>query len=366
MADNLGGFARRVAIGAAAVFGVAIFLYLIYYLHIILAVVFISIVIAAALRPVAIRIQKRSPLNYAASIGIIYLGIVLLIVTSVQLVLPVVSENITAATNSIPSIIGQAGATVESITNTISPTSSAQSNQTSSETVKNVGISAVESLATVPLGIITTVAWTISCFVLAFYWLLERDIVLSKVAELTPISHRRQVYQAWISVERKLGAYVLGQMVAGLVIGSLTFIGLFSLGVKYALLLAIFAAIVELIPMIGPFIAAAPAIVIAFFQSPVTALIVAALYILIQQIEGNIVYPKIQERISHISAFWLILSLLIGAELMGILGALVAVSIVVTIQAIYEELRPVSEVSDKLAPVRANPNAVEPPTRLTS
>ena len=336
----MGEFARRAFVASAILLGLVVALAAVYTLRTLLAVVFVSLVLSAAIRPVALDVRRSLRVGFGVAILLVFLIMFLLALVVVTLVLPLFFTDLMAFLGALPGYLEQAGPYLGSIANVIS--GGAQPTQPGGQiqALTGVGLPALAGLLAVPLGLITVAAWSITALVLAFYWLLERDVVLWRVAASTPVAQRRRVYQTWIAVERKLGAYLLGQMIVGATIGTLTFVGLLVLGVRYALLLAIIASFTELIPIVGPFLAAVPAVIIAFFQAPWLGLAVIALYVVIQQIEGNLVYPKIQERISKVSAFWLLLALLVGAELMGILGALIAVPMAVTVSAIVDELAP--------------------------
>jgi predicted PurR-regulated permease PerM len=122
------------------------------------------------------------------------------------------------------------------------------------------------------------------------------------------------------------------------IIGLTTYIGLTILGIEYALPLAVIAGLLELVPTIGPIISSVPAILIALVQSPVLAIAVAALYLLIQQAENNIIVPKVMERAVGVLPLVTILALLIGGTLFGVVGAVIAVPTVAMIQVVVEEL----------------------------
>ena len=124
------------------------------------------------------------------------------------------------------------------------------------------------------------------------------------------------------------------------IIGVATWIGLTLLRIEFALPLAVLAGLLEIIAIIGPIVAAVPAIIIALVQfgSPVPALGVAALYILIQQLENNLIVPKLMEKAVGVHPLVIILALLIGGSLFGIIGAALAVPIAATTQVLIEDI----------------------------
>jgi predicted PurR-regulated permease PerM len=143
----------------------------------------------------------------------------------------------------------------------------------------------------------------------------------------------------------RLGGWVSGQILLCLIIGSMSWLGLTVIGVPYAVVLALIAGIMEAVPNIGPIIAAVPAVLIAALYSPWQALLVAILYIVIQQLENYVVVPRVMSRAVELHPLAVLLALLVGSELMGVLGAVLAVPVTAAISVIVDEIR-----SERLAP----------------
>ncbi|MBL8031765.1 MAG: AI-2E family transporter [Candidatus Doudnabacteria bacterium] len=118
-----------------------------------------------------------------------------------------------------------------------------------------------------------------------------------------------------------------------------TYVGLTILGVKYALVLALLAGLLEVVPYMGPFLSAVPAVLFAFVQSPALALAVIVLYILVQKSESYVLVPKIMQKTVGTSPLVVLVSLLIGFKLAGILGLLLAVPIAGALMVLLEEFR---------------------------
>lgn len=138
-------------------------------------------------------------------------------------------------------------------------------------------------------------------------------------------------------VEEKLGAWLRGQMVLSFIVGVLVFIGLLILGVEFALPLAIIAGLLEVVPVIGPIISAIPAVLIALTISPFLALLVAGLYVVIQQVEGHVIVPQIMKRAVGLNPLLVILAIFIGGRLLGLGGVFLAVPIAVVVQLVLQE-----------------------------
>lgn len=136
----------------------------------------------------------------------------------------------------------------------------------------------------------------------------------------------------------KLGLWLQGQMLLSILVGSLVFIGLKVLGIQFALVLAVIAASLEVIPGLGPIIASIPAIFVAFIQKPSLALFVIILYIAIQQFENHIVVPLVMRKMLGVPAVIVIISLLVGASVAGLVGAILAVPVAVVAIEIIQDI----------------------------
>ena len=128
-----------------------------------------------------------------------------------------------------------------------------------------------------------------------------------------------------------MGMWLRGQLFLSFIVGLLVYIGLLILGVKYALVLALIAAILEIIPFIGPTIAAIPAILVGLTDSWIKALVVVILYFVVQQLENHIIVPKVMQKAVGLNPIVVIIVIMVGAKLGGIVGALIAVPVAAAI-----------------------------------
>ncbi|MBX3051665.1 MAG: AI-2E family transporter [Caldilineaceae bacterium] len=174
--------------------------------------------------------------------------------------------------------------------------------------------------------------------VLAFYWLIARTESLELFLKLTPSEHRLQLRVLWNDIETRLGAYLRGQIILMLIVGSLSFVGLLVLQVPNALALAVIAGLTEAIPLVGPLLGAIPAILIGLLISPATALLVALLYTIIQILENNILVPKIMSANVGLNPLVVIIAIIAGSTLNGIVGALFAIPIAGAIQVVAQHM----------------------------
>ncbi len=163
--------------------------------------------------------------------------------------------------------------------------------------------------------------------VISFYLAVQEDGVGDFLRIVTPVTQEKYVIGLWQRSREKIGQWAKGQLLLGLIIGVLAYLGLSILQVKYALLLAIIAAIMELIPFFGPVLSAVPAVLLGFSDSFVLGLLVLGFYIIIQQFENHLIYPLVVRKIVGIPPILVIIVLFVGARLAGFLGLLLAVPI---------------------------------------
>lgn len=338
-------FARRATVVVAIFFAFLVGLILLYTIRLIVVVLFLALILSAAIRPLVLSIERDLRMSRALAAATVYLGLGLMVAVVAVAILPAVVVEIVALVANLPIYLDLIATQLVLLEAFIARYEQVPGLTQQLARLPALVVGTAEQLAALPLGIFSLLAWLISIVFLAFYWLLERDAALHRISRLLPGPRRRRMQHLILRVEDRLGAYVRGELLVMGIIGLLTLAGLLVLGVRFALVLALLAALLEIIPIIGPILAAVPAVIIAFFQSPLLALAVIGLYTVIQQVEGNLIYPKVQERIVQVNAFFILLALLVGAELMGILGALIAVPALVALAVVLDELAPAEEPS---------------------
>ena len=214
---------------------------------------------------------------------------------------------------------------------------------TVSEAVQQTPVPGSDAVGTVLgaiWGVIGGVFGLVTILIVAFYLLVDSESIVRTFVRLFPRSERERVLDACRRVATKVSAWLAGQLLLAGIIGTTAALGLWLMGVPYFYVLALIAAIGEMIPVVGPLLAAVPAVLVAFTVSPALALGVTVFFILQQQFENHVLVPKVMERQVGISAVVVIVSLLIGGSLLGIMGAILAVPTAAILQVVFEELAP--------------------------
>ena len=198
--------------------------------------------------------------------------------------------------------------------------------------------SLVSRVISVPVGVFSAVFGAVTVVLLAVFWLSATErLDHSVVARMAP-DQRLRVRRLSRAVSQRLGGWARGQLLLMLAIGLVSFLVLLALGVDYPVPLAIWAGLTEIIPLLGPILGAVPAVLVALADDPVKALAVGLAYLLIQQVEGNFLVPKVMERVVGLHSYLVLASVLIGGALLGILGVLLAVPVAATVDALITEL----------------------------
>ena len=178
----------------------------------------------------------------------------------------------------------------------------------------------------------------VTILILTFYMLVDSWSLREYALHLFPRQHRARVDAASRQVMNKVSAWLAGQLLLGGTIGATSAIGLWALGIPYFYVLALLSALGEMIPIVGPILAAIPAIAVASTVSLKKVIFVIIFFVVQQQLENHILVPKIMSRQVGLSPVTVIVSLLIGGSLLGIVGALLAVPTAAILQVIASEL----------------------------
>jgi predicted PurR-regulated permease PerM len=174
--------------------------------------------------------------------------------------------------------------------------------------------------------------------IISFYLSVQRNGLENFLKIITPVEYEDYILDLWKRSRRKIGRWIQGQILLGILVGVLVFLGLTILGVEYALTFALLAAVFELIPIFGPILASIPPIAVAFLQSPTLALAVLALFVIIQQFENHLIYPLVVRKIVGVPPILVILSLIIGVKIGGFFGILLAIPAVTVAMEFFNDM----------------------------
>jgi len=332
-------YSTRVILKIAALILAGVFLW---FVREVLALFLLALVLASAMDPLADYLSKHK-IPRAVSVIAVYAFVLGLIVLAVSFILPSISRQIRLLVENLPQALERLNASYPSLAVFFGP-------ETLSDLIKSFlsgesGSGAVSRT----LGVFNSFFGFLTVLVVSFYLVVaEQTGIKEFIRPLVPPAKREQIIHLIEKIQRKMGLWVLGQLILSVVIFIFTYVGLSLLGVEYALVLALLAGLLEVVPYIGPILAAVPASLFALLQGPGVALAVIVLYILVQKTENYVLAPKIMQKTVGVSPLIVILALLVGFKLAGIVGLLLAVPLVSAGMVVIEEFmgEKTSETSD--------------------
>jgi len=297
----------------------ALSVWLLYIIRDLLILLFVAVIFTSALSP-AVNIFVKLKLPRALGIVITYIIVFAVVGGLLASILPPLIEQTGRLITTLPPLL------VDKFNLTSVDRSIFQSE------LANVS----KSLYTLALDLFTNFLMIIFLVVLTFYLLLEKESLQERAANLF-IGRQTRVRNLFIKIENKLGGWLRGQLLLTVIIGTAVYIGLVILNIPYALPLALFAGVLEVVPVIGPIVSALPAIGLAITISPVLAGGVAAMYFIVQQLENHVVVPQVMKRAVGLNPLMVILAIAVGGRLLGLAGGILAVPITVVIQIIVAD-----------------------------
>jgi predicted PurR-regulated permease PerM len=193
---------------------------------------------------------------------------------------------------------------------------------------------------TIGVSALTTLLQLVLMFIVAFLLALDAAAFRRVLRRLVPNDYRTDFDQIWRKVRKMLYAYVRGQLIIAALIGVLSGIACAVLGLPDAIALGMLAGVTALIPYLGPFIGAIPAVLVGLAASPIKALLIAVIYFLISNVILNFVYPKVMGDAVRLSPILVIVAFIAGFSWAGILGMFVAVPIAATLRILFDHIYP--------------------------
>jgi predicted PurR-regulated permease PerM len=295
-------------------------------LHVVLLVL-TAIILAEGLRgPVSMLNERGVP--FALSIAAAYLALVVAVLGLVTLLAGPTGAELASLTGYQGAII----ANVDRVLNTFQVSS--QQLTSLATTLLGAAGGVVGSVVSIGSGVVAVVGDMVTVFLLSITWMAATRDLKGFVVGLFPAPRRALVDRLIAETSRAFAGYVRGVTINMLAIGLLALLACWLLHLPAPVLLGVFAGLCELIPLLGPFLGAIPAVLLGFTVSPLYPLVVAVAFLVLQQLESNVLTPVVMRHEVGLRPFVVILALLVGAALAGVWGALVAVPIGSAIQIV--------------------------------
>lgn len=309
----------------------------------ILILIFIGFILMAATKPAAVFLNRRLRMPEGLAISLVYIGVLIFVGALVYIISRPLGEEFGKFASNVPQLSTNL---VDWLLHIPFVSQVADVNQLRDffnqlfgnivDQFSTIANSVVDLTVNAFRGIVTA----LFLIIFSIYLFLEREDIKAFIVRFFDLNPSKfgHIYDR---IEIQLGAWVRGQLTLALAVGLATYIGLILLDVKYAIPLAILAGILEIVPIVGPLVTGAIVTLVGLSISPITGVFCLLLSIAVQQLENNFLVPVIMKRAVGLSPVVTIISLLIGQELFGILGAIISVPfsamISVLISAYMEE-----------------------------
>jgi predicted PurR-regulated permease PerM len=315
---------------------------LLFFLKDLVLIVLTAVVIASSIEPGVSALMRRG-LSRTLSVLALYVGVLALIFGVAYAMLPPILDDLTGLLALLPQYLHALD--VDSLLSdpAVSTAREAVAGDTSLITsvleLRNLFSSASEGAFRAVSGVFGGVVSFVLIVVLSFYFALRETGVDDFLRIVVPVKHTEYAVGLWKRSHRKIGLWMQGQLLLSLIAGVMAYLWLAILGVPYALLLAVFVAIAELIPVFGSFLSAVPAVALAATAGGLPlAFLVAGGFLVINQLQSNLIYPLVVEKVVGVPPLLVILALIAGAQLAGFLGILLSVPVAAAVQEFISDI----------------------------
>lgn len=317
---------RKVEISHRTIVFAVLFLLGLWFLYFIRGIVlqlFVAFLLTTILAP-AVTLLGKIKIPRGISILITYIFMIGILGGVIALIVPTLVQQTTNFINALPSYLTNIGVD-SSISGEIVKSTLGRFGEVSGQ------------ILNITFSVFSDVISVITILVFTFYMLLTHNGRKGQINQLFGEEKGQKIGNVLTAVEEKLGKWAGGELILMLAVGTGVYLGLLLIGIPYALPLAVLAGLFEIIPTLGPIVSAVPAVLIGLGISPLAGIGAAAVGFLVQQLENYILVPKIMQKSAGVSPLLVLISITIGAKLMGIAGIIVAVPFVIILQVLIKE-----------------------------
>jgi len=319
------------------VIGVLVSLWLLWLVRDIVALLVVALFLAALMHP-AVRWAAKKKIPKGVMVILIYIFLFGLLAASFALIVPTLAQQIGQLSETIGSSIAALSSALGSIRDFSQRYGLIQDITDGFGTLQANAAKAAGGIFVSLTGVFGGLIGLVLVLVMAFYMVVEEEEAARAFHSLVPKKYQEFITTLLTHVEAKISRWLLGQLAVSFLIGVMYFVGLLALGLKGALALALFAAFTEFIPYLGPILGGVPIVLVALSVSPATALLALILVVVIQQLENQVVVPKLMQKAVGLNPLVSIVALLVGAQLFGIVGALFAIPAVTALSVVLHEI----------------------------
>jgi len=327
------------------VVGLILLVALLYFIRDLVVILLAALILAAVINPLADWFQKRR-VHRGVAVLITYILILALLTLIVMLIFPPIRAEISDFSSNFGSYLNKIKTSYAHLLVTTEQLGFADNLiSQAGDFGSGIGKAATGVYATVA-GVLGGLVSVILIFVFAFYLVVEKGNLKNLLSFALPQKYHSHLENYFDQISGKISSWIRGQIILGIIIGFCIWSALSLLGIKYALVLALFAALLEFIPFVGPIITAIPAVILALAYSPLKAVIVVVIFWAINRLENDVLVPKIMQRATGLNPVITLLAVAVGFKLGGVLGIILAVPTATAFGVIIKDIlerRPISD-----------------------
>lgn len=331
---------ERIAIGTKIALRLAIWAAVFYFLYLVRDVVLLvlfAILTAAALSPAITRLQKWH-LSRAAAVIIVYVVVLLGGVILLSVFLPLFFSEVKEFIQNWPEYAKHLDMSLSSIQSYLSAFGIDFQKEQFFQDIEGNIVGGLSDIFSTTVGLFQSFIHLIGFFFLALYLSLEEKGIEKLFLLLTPKEYHIQALSIASRMQGKVSQWLFGQALLMLIAFVMYYIGLSILGVPYALAIAFFGGLMEILPYIGPILAAIPAVLVGLLVSPILGISALIFYVIAHQVEAHIVAPQVMKHSAGLNPVVLIVAILVGLELAGPLGIILSVPITMMLSVFVDDI----------------------------
>lgn len=316
---------------------IILFFVFLYILKDVLIIFLFALIIASAISPFAAWLDEK---GFPRLLGVLLLFLVVLAltITLLSLIIPYVSNDISQLVSTLPQFVAKVSTSLEKVQQGSPQYLDFLSEiQNLLETFSTYLQQSSQSIIGLVISIFGGVMSAIAILIISFYLSVTKKGIENFLGSIVPEKYEDYAINLWKRAEFKVGLWLQGQLLLGLIMGLLVYVSLSLMGIKFALVLGFLAALLEIVPMVGPVLAAIPAIFLAFLQSPTLGLWVVVFYVIAQQLENHVLVPVVLGKTIGLNPVVVIIALLIGQNLAGIPGMILSVPVATIIVEMMDD-----------------------------
>lgn len=311
--------------------------------------IIISVIVAEVLFPIVQFIERRLPgreryprATRMFSIAVIYVAFLAIIVALILLTIPPMVREAQEFIETVPQIYEDVKATLEELSEQYDQQVPREIKAQVEEWAQSLGGALGSAALSIGSKTLSSLAGTVSLLFglaivpfLLFYLLKDKEELLDGMYSILPQNVSRHTHNVLSLIHGVIGSYVRAQVISAAIVGGFVFLGLWALDIKFALTLGLLAGLLGLIPIIGAFIGAAPALLVALATDPSKLIWVVLLFIVVQFIESNIISPRIQGSAVRLHPIFIMGTLVVASSIGGLWGVLIGVPVVAASRDVF-------------------------------